>query len=236
MSTENIYGGWSTEPEATKDLHGLWMSLAAQEGSPNFGLTQRRNEITELWQLYARQQPKVVVEIGVAQGGTFAGWCALGHWGTTIIGIDRDTNDCRPRPGEPANAFFEGKQLAMTGAGGGLYHLARARQTVHAINGWTHEPKVMARLLEILDGRKIDFLFHDASHSAEMFAEDYRLYWPLIAEGGVFAAHDINHSADPKCNKRETWRAIKETATYSACYEYLPHWSVTEIGIGVLIK
>lgn len=244
MSTERIYGGWSHAPdgETHNVFFNLWEQLSAQPGSPNFGLTQRKNEIIELWQLYVRAKSRVVVEIGVAQGGTFAGWCTLAHMFVndpiTLIGIDRDLNDCRPRPGDPGNPAINctTKTLRMTCDGGGIFDLGKFGQYLHGINGWSHEPRVMEELLRILDGRKIDFLFHDASHSSDMFARDWQLYWPLVAEGGIFASHDINWSQDPKCDKKTAWEEIKRTATYSACYEYLPHPSVSEMGIGVLIK
>jgi cephalosporin hydroxylase len=237
MSTEAIYGGWSTPKFNNIDwIHDLWMKLSAQPGSPNFGLTQRKNEIWELWQLYNQQYPRVVLEIGVAQGGTFAAWCQLGRGDATLIGIDRDLNDCRPRPGDPVNRDIYDGELAMTCNGGGLFSLARQQQDIHAINGWSHEPRVMEELLRVLNGRKIDFLFHDASHQARMFARDFDLYWPLVAEGGVFAAHDINYSEDPKCNKRDAWLEITGRTDFSAHYEYLPGGNVSEMGIGVLIK
>lgn len=240
MSTENIYGGWSTAAEEQEGdaLHNLWMKLAAQPGSPNFGLSQRKNEIIPLWELYCRQTPRVVLEIGVAQGGTFASWCQLGRDDAAIIGIDRDTNDCRPRPGDPGNPGINDPtiELRMTSNGGGMHDLARFGQIVRPINGWSHEPRVMEELLRVLDGRKIGFLFHDASHSAEMFARDFELYWPLVAEGGMFACHDINRSENPECNKKQAWDYILRTTKYSARYEFLPHYETTEMGIGVLIK
>ena len=46
MSTEAIYGGWSTAPPQDKQgFHWLWDVLSAQPERPNFGLTQRKNEI-----------------------------------------------------------------------------------------------------------------------------------------------------------------------------------------------
>ena len=121
---------------------------------------------------------------------------------------------------------------------GGMFSLKRqgTRQEIAAIQGWSYEDRVISALGDQLKGRKIDFMFHDASHKAEMFAKDFEIYWPLIAEGGIFASHDISPSADPNCNKSEAWNHIKATAQYSACYEYLPHPSTTEMGIGVLIK
>jgi predicted O-methyltransferase YrrM len=218
------------------DLDTLWERLAPNESAVNSGLTQRRGEITELWSLYQRRQPRVVLEIGTAQGGTFAGWCQLGHPEATIISIDRDTNDARPRTGEPVHPDIYTGPLANTENGGGLFCLRKHRQTIHAISGWSMDFSTTQKLKEILGDRSIDFLFHDASHEATMFARDFEIYWPLVAQGGVFAAHDIAHSAAPDCNKSVTWERIKHEADYAYSYEYMAHSSFTEMGIGVLIK
>jgi cephalosporin hydroxylase len=242
MSTEKIYGGWDTILPNHDFLSKLWHTLAAQKvGTPdqrnNSGLSQRRCEITALWEIFRRMQPKLVVEIGVAQGGTFAGWCQLSGNDTLLIGIDRDVNDCLPRPGEPVHInVSNNRRLSITTQGGGMYALAIGNQRVVPINGWSTEPSVINKLNDTLAGRQIEFLFHDASHSSTMFAEDWKLYWPMIADGGVFAAHDINWSADPNCDKSVEWERIKREETYSACYEFLPHRSVSEMGIGLVIR
>lgn len=237
-----IYGSWDKEESRVPrdELEALWHKLAAQnvgraDFEPNNGLSQRKHEIIELWQLYVRAEPCVVVEIGAAQGGTFAAWCGLGRKDATIIGIDRDVNDCLPRPGSPVHPDIYAGELHSTTNGGGMYSLRRGSQNIHPINGWTHEPRVMDELLSTLAGRKIDFLFHDASHSAEMFAKDFNLFYPLIADGGIFAAHDIQPSANPDCNKGEEWERIKRTADYSALYEWITKGG-DSMGIGALIK
>lgn len=218
------------------DLKALWERLAPNDSAVNSGLTQRRGEITELWSLYARRQPGIVLEIGTAQGGTFAGWCQLGSPDATIISIDRDTNDARPRTGEPVHPDIYTGPLANTENGGGLFCLRKYQQIIHAISGWSMDFGTTQKLREILAGRSIDFLFHDASHEANMFARDFEIYWPMVAKGGVFAAHDIAPSAAPDCNKSVAWERIKHEAEYAYRYEYMAHSSFTEMGIGVLIK
>ena len=98
------------------------------------------------------------------------------------------------------------------------------------------DTQTIGRLSSILNGRTVDFLFHDASHEATMFAKDFELYWPLVSDGGIFAAHDIAPSASAQCNKSDEWERIKRDECYSFCYEYKPHPNTTEMGIGVLMK
>lgn len=244
MSIDRWLGTWDLLPtNGNKDeLAQLWHYLAAQNvGTPyqqlNSGLSQRRLEITMLWELYQRVKPKVVLEVGVAQGGTFASWCYLGEPDATIIGIDRDVNDCRPRHNDPVHPMLSiSKEHKTTDQGGGMMHLARHQQKVIPIKGWTTSPSVKEELNIILQGRKIDFCFHDASHEASMFKADFAWLWPLLSDGGVFASHDIMRSDDPKCNKKEAWDEIKSTTDYSALMEFTAGRSEQNMGIGVLIK
>lgn len=245
MSTEPIFGSWNEMPAHADQLSVLWHHLAAQnvdtpKFQPNSGLSQRRHEITMLWHLYERQKPRVVVEVGVAQGGTFASWCILGRPDATIIGIDRDPNDCRPRPGDQVHPEvvhpMDARARKISRDGGGMYALGRHSQRIHAITGWSYSESTLEELRLLLSGRKIDFLFHDASHSAGMFAKDFPLYWPLIAEGGVFAAQDIQQSRVPECNKRDEWERILSDENYSAVMEFRGSRHDDSMGIGVLIK
>lgn len=243
MSTTTIFGSWDERPSHGSDFIGdLWHFLAAQnvgksDFQPNSGLSQRRHEITMLWELYRRAAPKVVVEIGVAQGGTFAAWCVLGRPDATLIGIDRCVDDCRPRQGDQISPHIVHHPVnRSTTNGGGMYALGRNNQIIKPINGWSHSPAVMEELLLILQGRKIDWLWHDASHEAGMARRDFDLYWPLVAEGGVAAFHDIQPSAVPECNKSEWWAEARARTDYSACMEFLGAKGDDSMGIGVLIR
>lgn len=117
-----------------------------------------------------------------------------------------------------------------------MYALGKSSQIIRPINGWTTEQSTKDTLAKVLDGRKIDFCFHDASHEADMFRQDFQWLWPLIADGGVFSSHDIMRSDDPKCNKKEAWDEIKATTDYSALMEFTAGPNEQNMGIGVLIK
>lgn len=246
MSTERLYG---SRNEPLPDLRGhfqfidnLWHVLAAQnEGTadymPNNMLCQRKNEFLELAQLVARQRPRVVAEIGVAQAATLAAWMRLSHPNAKFICIDRDVNDALPRPGEPVHpSIYNGPIRGMTEQGGGVYHLVLPGQTLHVINGWTYEPGAKEKFLNALGDDKIDLLFHDASHQAEMFAEDFKWMWPLVAEGGMLCSHDIQPSSVPNITKSIEWERIKREETYSAVYEWRGGTGSDSFGLGCLIK
>jgi len=245
MSTEKIFGTWDGMPKTGyADEHTwLWHKLAAQKiGTPeqrnNSGLTQRRDEFTMFLDLVRRAQPRVVLEIGTAQGGSFAALCQVCPTDATMISMDRCINDARPRPDDPVNRDIYNGPLLMAEQGGGIHHLKRSGQTTITINGWSYAPMVMEQLKGVLGGRTIDLIFHDASHEADMAIRDFYLYWPLVSEGGIFASHDIcPHPSDAKCNKSEAWDRFKEEADCSAIYEFRCHPRRGEgMGIGILIR
>jgi predicted O-methyltransferase YrrM len=43
----------------------------------------------------------------------------------------------------------------------------------------------------ILDDRKVDFLFIDGDHTYEGVTRDFEMYSPLVKRGGIIAIHDI---------------------------------------------
>lgn len=238
MSTERIFGGWHTYPTGHRDeLTDLWHKLAEQgEGKPNFGLSQKRPQITMLWSLFQRARPAVICEVGTSQGGSLAGWCQLATWPCTIIAIDRDLNDCRPRPGEPVHPSIYSGPLAYTSQKGGACSLVKPHQIFYGIQGWSYEPATVDALKHVLKGRQIDFLFHDASHSAVLFEKDWNLYWPLIADGGIFAMHDIQPAVHPDCNKSEYYEKVKARDDYSALFEFRGSVKDDSMGIAAILK
>lgn len=241
MSLDRIFGPFDGQPKSPDHLAKLWSILAPQNVGtpnfvPNFGLTQKRHEITMLWSLYERAKPDVVVEIGVAQGGTLAGWCILGQPEACIVAIDRDLNDCRPRPGEPVDPSIYSGGLYYTNQGGGANCLKKPAQHLYTIQGWSTDPRTIEVLYRVLGGDMIDWLWNDASHDYAGTMKDWNTYWPMISEGGVYAMHDILPSAHPDVTRSKAWQEIKSTVDYSACYEFCGSRNQDSMGIGVIIK
>lgn len=248
---DNVYGSFNS-PRLNDKYEQLWHKLAPQYTDDtlkdvvfhNNGLTQKKNEIIELWQLFDRMQPHIILEIGVSQGGTFASWCQLAPDDALIIGIDRSVNDCRPHQevmwlGAPCGPVHPDISdiTENTSSGGGMYALKRkgTNQIIVPINGWSYDDLVMKQLLSVLNGRKIDFCFHDASHEKSMTEKDFELYWPLIAEGGVMAFHDICYCSHPDVTKSEWWEKIRKDGPQTTMYSYESR-SNASMGIGVLFK
>lgn len=167
------------------EWEGAWQSVVRSPGCREvargavvYGAIQKERELTEALN-YARDK-KVIVEIGSAAGGTVWAWCQVAADDATIISID-----------------------LPDGIGGGhLSDLAQQRaeafkkgnQTVHMIRGDSHNERTKQRLLQILDGRKIDFLFIDGDHTLEGVTKDWEMYGELA---DIVGFHDIIKHTHP---------------------------------------
>jgi cephalosporin hydroxylase len=140
--------------------------------------------------------PRVIVEIGAGEGGMLAAFCAIGTDDATIISIDLE--------GGP---FGDGASDAV------LLSRANAKQgqSLHLVRGDSRDPDIIDRVTRLTpDG--IDLLFIDGDHTYEGVSADYRLYSPLVSQGGIIALHDIlPHSQMPECQVDRFWSQLKGT-------------------------
>ena len=162
------------------------------------GANQKISELTPLVALLKRRRLDTVVEIGTAQGGTFATWCAVAEPDAVLVSIDL--------PG--------GKY------GGGYSELeaeryrshARPGQRLHFLRADSHAETTREALAAILDERPVDFLMIDGDHTYEGVAADYRHYSRFVADGGVIALHDIlPHPQVSDCEVDRLWAELKDS-------------------------
>jgi predicted O-methyltransferase YrrM len=116
----------------------------------------------------AETQPKVVVEIGTESGATHY---TLGHGLPTVevtIAVDLAIRH-RVR----------------------LHRFRRPGLEVRQVQGSSRAPWVLERVGKLLAERPIDVLFIDGDHTYFGATEDFRLYAPLVRDGGLIAFHDI---------------------------------------------
>jgi cephalosporin hydroxylase len=121
-------------------------------------------------------KPKVVLEIGTANGGTLFLFTRVASQMPIIISIDLPGG--RFGGGYPKYKTYLYKQFAKQGR---IYLLRRD----------SHDPKTLEEVKSILDGQKVDFLFIDGDHSYNSVKQDFEMYSPLVKEGGIIAFHDI---------------------------------------------
>lgn len=152
--------------------------------STSIGLTQYRSEISWLYDLVADLAPRVVVEIGLARGGTFFLWTRAAADDALLVAIDSVPLSPLGRWGR-----FARSRRAF----------ARDRQRVKLLMGSdSHDPNTVDALRRALGDRPIDFLFIDGDHSYEGVKQDFEVYGALVRAGGLVALHDVNPAPDER--------------------------------------
>ncbi len=184
-----------------------------------FWIKQVKSEIVKLCGLVAKHRPRVILEIGTANGGSLFLFTKLAAKDAIIISIDL-----------PAGKF------------GGGYPLYRAEfyktfcstgQQMHLLRANSHDKITLEKVKEILAGRKIDFLFIDGDHTYEGVKHDFEQYSTLTANDAVIALHDIaRHRNGSECKVDEFWNEI--SSKYNNPIEFIEHQQQQWAGIGVL--
>ena len=109
--------------------------------------------------------PKIVLEIGSANGGSLYGWSKIAP---EVIAISE---------AEPAAPY--GGELDAHGANVGRFD--------------SHSPEARDWLTKQLKGRQVDVLFIDGDHSYNGVRADYEDYSAFVRPGGLIMIHDIAH-------------------------------------------
>jgi predicted O-methyltransferase YrrM len=136
---------------------------------------QYREELSDLLQILEKENPRTILEIGEARGGSAYTFCRSLNC-EKYIGVDLpDLHD-----------------IKLTRDKKELLDLT-ATQTVH-VRGNSHEESTVNRVKESLGNEGVDFLFIDGDHSYEGVKKDFELYSKLVCEGGIIAFDDIRHS------------------------------------------
>lgn len=87
---------------------------------------------------------------------------------------------------------------------------ARPGQRIHLLRRDSHDPSTLKALLDVLGGRKVDFLFIDGDHSYDGVKRDFEIYRTLVRPGGMIGLHDIvPHSAESGCEVNRFWNEIR---------------------------
>lgn len=150
---------------------------------------QKRSEIIALARAVAALQPKIILEIGTARGGTLLIWSSLAS--QRVI-----TCDLVHR--EPQKPLFE----ALPPPG------STCRVTL--LTGDSHTAAFKQRVAQELNGQKADFLFIDGDHTEAGVARDYNDYKEFVRPGGIVAFHDIIENQPlPDNQVYHFWKKLK---------------------------
>ena len=160
-------------------------------------------EIENLQLAINNRKSKVIVEIGTANGGTISRWFELPNV-ETIISIDYPH-------GIHGGQGFEERTYVISDA---LEQANRSKKEFFAINGDSKNDYLINRLEEILEGRKVDFLFIDGDHTYNGVKNDFLLYEKFLHENSIVGFHDIIESefhSEHNCHVSKFWNELKET-------------------------
>jgi predicted O-methyltransferase YrrM len=167
------------------------------------GITQQTDEARWLFDRVRALRPRVVVEIGVAYGGTLFLWTRAASADAVLVGLDA-------RPVGRLGNLSPFPILCRT--------FATRRQRIELLMGVdSHDQATVGRLEDVLGGRSIDFLFVDGDHSYDGVREDTALYGPLVREDGLIAFHDVSPRAAPQTEgTARFWREFASTRSVEA--------------------
>ena len=130
-----------------------------------YAAEQRSEEVVWFYRHAEKIEPKVIVEIGVKEGGNLKVLSTLLPKDGLAVGID--TRESIP------------------------WSMDDSECTVLFISGSSHDNETQDKLKSVLNGRKIDVLFIDGDHSTEGMLQDFNDYSGMVRDGGIIAVHDI---------------------------------------------
>jgi predicted O-methyltransferase YrrM len=156
---------------------------------------QLESEILSLLERVRAAQPKVVLEIGTANGGTLLLFARSAHPSATIVSVDL--------PGEAPGTGYAPWRIPV------YRRFALPAQTLHLVRGDSHDQRTRARVEALLGGAQVDFLFIDGDHSYDGVKADFEDYRDLVKAGGLIALHDISWSDRDAYAVRRFWNELR---------------------------
>jgi cephalosporin hydroxylase len=182
---------------------------------------QDKGEITQLAERVRAIVPKVIVEIGTRDGGTLFVWSQCAP--ALLISIDL--------PGG-----IHGGGYAMQRSR--LYRLFTANQPqchLELLRMDSQSEVTKRKLVALLGGQPIDFLFIDGDHRYAGVKRDYTLYADLVRPGGLIALHDIRpNTRTDTIQVDRLWNEVKQTEQHTEEIVHEPYTG--RFGIGLITK
>jgi predicted O-methyltransferase YrrM len=180
---------------------------------------QYESEFIKLLEFYSNLNPRKVMEIGTANGGTLFAHCKLAKDNATIISVDL-----------PGGKFGGGYPEWKTPI---YMEFAKSGQNLHLIRGNSHAEDTVKKVKDILRGELLDYLFIDGDHTYDGVKKDFDTYFPFVKSGGGIIFHDIAMHNQSLCEVDKFWDDIKSGYKH---HEFIKDVDSGKYGIGVIIK
>ena len=163
---------------------------------------QVQSELRGLIELVAQRQPRTVLEIGTARGGTLLLLTRFAAPDAKIVSVDLPfgrNGGGYPRWKAPYYADFPS-----------------ADQTLELIRGDSHAATTLEKVRQAFAGAPVDFILIDADHSYEGVKADFEAYRTLAAPDCVIALHDVlPNEEDPSIDVNRFWRELEQDPDFS---------------------
>jgi len=174
---------------------------------------QARSEILELAKILQASAPKRSLEIGTNYGGTLFLLCTLSPPDAKIISVDL--------PSGPFGGGYPRRKTPL------FRRFVRGGQQLHLIRADSHSLETKKRVLQILDGEQLDYLFLDGDHTYSGVQSDFRMYAPLVRSGGIIAFHDITtYKRVSQCEVEKFWGEVKQSYPHREIIEEVKEGSL----------
>lgn len=188
-----------------------WAMSFGRYGYFTITTLQKRSEILALANAVKSLNPRTILEIGTARGGTLLIWSSLAS--AKVVSCDLVHR-------EPQKALLE----ALPPPGSNC--------RVRLLTGDSHAPEFKQRVAAELGGEKVDFLFIDGDHTVEGVTADYEDYREFVRPGGIIAFHDIVEKQPFETNQvHRFWQVIKKRTDTE---EFIDNPDQCGFGIGIV--
>lgn len=169
------------------------------------------NEITRLAKAVEAIQPRTILEIGTASGGTSLIWSYIASERVITCDLNKMTYQAPLFTRFPPPA---------------------SKCKVTLLSGNSHDPDFKARVARELNGTQVDFLFIDGDHTEPGVTADYLDYKEFVRPGGLIAFHDIVESQPLPINQVfHLWKRLKQVGQVE---EFVNDPGQRGFGIGLL--
>ncbi len=216
-------GAWKTAWFVSRLARGQFGEfLLARRAIRKFGAVQRTRELMELIHLVREQSPGVILEIGTKAGGTLYCWARVSSCDALLISVDLPD-------GEFGGGYSELEAPRFK-------NFLRENQRLSCLRMDSHSGAARESVVELLEGKSIDFLFIDGDHRYEGVRADFENFSPLVRPGGLIAFHDTR--ANPGMPAAQVHRFWEEIKNQSRHLELIDRSSEAQfgMGIGVLVR
>jgi predicted O-methyltransferase YrrM len=177
---------------------------------------QVKSEIAELCKIVQEANPKKIIEIGSASGGTLFLFVRVAS-PERIISIDL-----------PAGSFGGGYPFWKIP----LFKSLAKKSVIQLIRADSHREETLGKIRTLLKDSEVDFLFIDGDHTYQGVKQDFQMYSPLVRKGGIVVFHDIvTHDPTSGCEVDKFWSEIKLSYDH---IEIIENQNQKWAGIGVL--